>query len=514
MNKELHISNIHLKRGNKELVAGGESLILQSGKITVLLGASGSGKSSLLYALAGLDTTITLKTTEGSDPLKSTRVSIVPQYMAILEHHNPVSRNLKFAYDHRISHSNTTYHEILETSEKKLGIEKTWRLPLSGGQKQRLAIARALISEPEILFCDEPTSGLDPSAREKALQAIQSAASDGEGKAVLIVSHDLRTILPEFANHVFLLKNKKLQNITGRTSSNEWFEEKSTPVQTSDRNRGHKLQDISRFFCHLSSMLFWLTMLPVQLLLPFFSTRNRQRLRFRWQFRFLRHYLAMMLGMSSLVYVAIAGGLTGFSSLYFTGGAFKNNPLLHDLLMPEIVSSSGYSLYRVIIPLISALLITAKCGSALAADIGNRKFNGQIEVMRTLNANPEWYLLVNASVALLLALPILNLISFCLAALGSLVAFSLNYPAETLITWKYYFFRLLRTHETIPLGGTMWNIGKLAVSGWGISIISYYCGSSMKASSIEVGQDISRAVLYGSLFCLFVFTAFAFLEFQ
>src|SRR5207249_8320362 len=64
---------------------------------------------------------------------------------------------------------------------------KSWYLKLSGGQKQRLAVACALVGDPEILFLDEPTTGLDPQSRRQLWGLMERFKS--EGRTVLLTTH-------------------------------------------------------------------------------------------------------------------------------------------------------------------------------------------------------------------------------------------------------------------------------------------------------------------------------------
>src|SRR5262249_12124582 len=81
---------------------------------------------------------------------------------------------------------------------------------LSGGEKQRVAIGRALVKEPEIVFADEPTSALDWAHGRQAIELLRSAASE-RGATVFVVSHDSR-ILP-YADEVVHLEDGRLSEL-------------------------------------------------------------------------------------------------------------------------------------------------------------------------------------------------------------------------------------------------------------------------------------------------------------
>lgn len=73
--------------------------------------------------------------------------------------------------------------ELVQLGEKR----KVWTERLSGGQKQRLAVACALVSDPELLFLDEPTTGLDPRSRRQLWDVVLSFK--GRGRTVLLTTH-------------------------------------------------------------------------------------------------------------------------------------------------------------------------------------------------------------------------------------------------------------------------------------------------------------------------------------
>ena len=497
------LKNLQLYRGGIRLVEGGD-LPLEPGKVTVLFGPSGGGKSSLLYGLADLDRDVVLKAGGHSRPLAKTRVGLVPQQSAVFEDMKTAGKNLQFAFDHLPKNEQDTGKKALEWAENALGVKAGWTFPLSGGQKQRVAIARALAGNAQVLLLDEPTSGLDPASRADAIRIVNEAAKTGV--AVLVVTHDLEWNHPDGADTVLLLKNRRLEtHAPGIPLSASFFQ------ATKEAAFREAPPAWERLFARWGELIWWFLSVPLQILLGF---RGCARVRAKWLGHFLRHFSQLVAGPSSAVYVAIAGLLVGFSSLYFSVGALRPSPHLQAILLPELLSGSGLGLYRVIIPLISALLLSAKCGSALAADIGNRTYGGQMGVMRAMDTNPESYLLLPALLAFAIGLPLLSFLAFAFASSGSLFGYLLSFPSETFFSWNANFFRLLRPRSgSILWDGTLWNIAKLACSGTGVATIAYYCGTLPKSSNTDVGRDISRATLWSSLWCLVVFALFALVEF-
>ena len=158
--------------------------------ITVISGSSGSGKTTLLRALAGLEADVVGPVRFGSDdwtgrPAQDRHVGFVFQD-ARLFHHLSVEGNLRYGATRR-----GTPEAAIQQVISALDLVPLLPRPttaLSGGEARRVALARALASQPRILFLDEPMVGLDPARRAEVLPYI-SRAVDHFNLSVLYVSH-------------------------------------------------------------------------------------------------------------------------------------------------------------------------------------------------------------------------------------------------------------------------------------------------------------------------------------
>lgn len=172
------------------------SLALPPGKFYGIMGPSGSGKSSLLYLLSGLKRptggTVRLGETALShlpDPelmrLRRTRFGFVFQQPFLLTYLT-ARENVMVAAERPDQAAQQRAQELLES----LGLGAMGgKLPsqLSGGERQRVAVARALINEPEILFADEPTAALDQANGHRVIEALAAWRTKG---TVIVVTHD------------------------------------------------------------------------------------------------------------------------------------------------------------------------------------------------------------------------------------------------------------------------------------------------------------------------------------
>jgi putative ABC transport system ATP-binding protein len=173
------------------------SLSLPAGSFTAVLGVSGSGKSTLLQCAAGLDQpssgTVRLCGAELgrlSDRrrtlLRRQRVGFIFQDLNLVPELT-VAENI--ALPLRLGRRHVT-REAIAQAAGRVGLrpEQLRRLPsqLSGGQQQRAAIARALVTGPEVIFADEPTGALDPYTADGVMRLLREAAA---GTTVVIVTH-------------------------------------------------------------------------------------------------------------------------------------------------------------------------------------------------------------------------------------------------------------------------------------------------------------------------------------
>lgn len=186
--------------------------------ITVLFGASGAGKTTIVQSVAGLLTPDSGRIAIDGQPLfdGAEGVNLPPQTRRLgyvfqearLFPHMTVARNLSYGPRARGQQVDAGYQEQITGL---LGIEDLLdRRPdaLSGGEKQRVALARALLSKPEILLLDEPLAALDAARKEEIMPYLEKLR-DQAGIPMLYVSHSV-TEVARLANHVVLLKDGKV----------------------------------------------------------------------------------------------------------------------------------------------------------------------------------------------------------------------------------------------------------------------------------------------------------------
>jgi histidine transport system ATP-binding protein len=207
---KLQVEGIHKRYGEHEVLKG-VSLNARQGDVISLIGASGSGKSTMLRCInfleqpdAGVITLdgISIEMQQGRAGTRApdqaqlqnlrTRLAMVFQHFNLWSHMT-VLENITMAPRRVLGVSAAEAEQRARLYLDKVGlpgrVADQYPAFLSGGQQQRVAIARALAMEPEIILFDEPTSALDPELVGEVLKVIQTLAE--EGRTMLMVTHEM-----------------------------------------------------------------------------------------------------------------------------------------------------------------------------------------------------------------------------------------------------------------------------------------------------------------------------------
>ena len=212
----LSVSNLKISFEDNH-VLDGFNLNLDSGDIFALLGDSGSGKSSALRFIAGLEKAqLGSVALDGNDLSSDGRHSVKPELSEIgmvfqdysLFPHMTVFDNISFGINHLSKKEKIKEVEKLLELISLEGIEKKYPHQLSGGEQQRVSLARSLATSPKLLLLDEPFSSLDKSHRDQLVKEVREILKNA-GVTSILVTHD-ENEAKEFADKVGIINKKKL----------------------------------------------------------------------------------------------------------------------------------------------------------------------------------------------------------------------------------------------------------------------------------------------------------------
>jgi len=222
------------KRFGKVVAVKKMDLEIPEGSLVTLLGPSGCGKTTLLRMLAGLESPtrgdIYIKGKRMNDtPIHKRNLGMIFQNYALFPH-KTIFDNVAFGLKYR----KVSKAGIKEKVEKAL---ETVRLPgvgdrmptqLSGGQQQRIALARAIVIEPDVLLMDEPLSALDENLREDMRREIDNLQQE-LGVTTIFVTHDQREAL-SMSDKVVVMKDGFVQ-------------QEGTPIEVYNNSVNHFVAD-------------------------------------------------------------------------------------------------------------------------------------------------------------------------------------------------------------------------------------------------------------------------------
>ena len=211
--------------------AGGTRLIdgldlrLETGPLTVVIGPNGAGKSLLLRLLHGLIRPSAGRLLwAGQAPSKATRQRQAMVFQRPVLLRRSAAANLRYALKAKGLNGAPLGDRALEWLERA-GLAPLAGRParlLSGGEQQRLAVARALSTEPEVLFLDEPTASLDPASALAIEELILEARSTGT--KIVLVAHDIGQARRLADEVVFLYRGR----VEAQGPADQFFDEPSS----------------------------------------------------------------------------------------------------------------------------------------------------------------------------------------------------------------------------------------------------------------------------------------------
>lgn len=193
----------------------------EKGKPNLIIGASGTGKSVLLKCIVGLvkpdEGTVSYAGRNFFDADRTTKTQIRREIGMLFQggalfDSKTVEQNVMFPLDILTRQAREEKLDRVNFCLKRVGLEganKKMPSELSGGMKKRVGIARAIVNNPNYLFCDEPNSGLDPQTSIVIDELIQDISEDYD-ITTIVVTHDMNSVMGIGEKILFIYKGMKL----------------------------------------------------------------------------------------------------------------------------------------------------------------------------------------------------------------------------------------------------------------------------------------------------------------
>lgn len=200
------------------------SLDIEKDDFVIIMGVSGSGKTSLLHLLAGIDNfdsgTISYKNQDFSHMKEIERAVFRRENIGIVFQQNCLIPDLT-VYENLILPLvlNKKKHDKKSNKEKILNLCEKFNLKghegkypsqLSGGQQQRASILRSIINEPELLLCDEPTGSLNSAQSQNVMDLLSELNRNGQ--TIVLVTHDIKVATR--GNRIIYIEDGKISSAT------------------------------------------------------------------------------------------------------------------------------------------------------------------------------------------------------------------------------------------------------------------------------------------------------------
>ncbi len=213
---DVRLENVRVAYGGKDIVRD-VSFTVESGELAVLVGRSGSGKTSLLRAITGYAPVVSGRVLIGGEdvtrrPSAKRDIAMVFQQYALYPHMT-VRENWSFplrAAKLPRAEQEARIARVAETLQMRRFLDRVPR-ELSGGQQQRVAMGRALVREPQIFLLDEPLGALDAKLRVEARSAFKTLQRD-LGTTTIYVTHD-QTEAQAIGSKIIVLDEGTIQQI-------------------------------------------------------------------------------------------------------------------------------------------------------------------------------------------------------------------------------------------------------------------------------------------------------------
>lgn len=510
----LNVENLEVRLGADTLRLQ-KPVELEAGKLYVLWGPSGSGKSSFVRALLGLGELASPRVKVSGEVQLKDALGI-PHDVWSGESYNPDARR-QIAYlpqseklgfiDGLSTLENLRLFSNLDRESASTHADRLaarfhlMSLPqkvshASGGERMRLSAVRALLKRgenepaPALVIADEPTAGLDAVAAKSLARELTDYAKRKES-VVIVITHDPHVFTGQEPPEVDRAGGAKIVHILECKVGEDGLAPVEREVGELRIEAGRPVNPIVA--AAQNKLAEGMNMLGGAVLSPLAFLWGL--LRIRRPLFVLRKLLADGLNPGTHLFSFLGSLLIGGTVAYFIFEQLPRPELVEPLLLQEILQATGHTLVRVVLPLGAAALIAGKLGAAQAARLSSGARSGMLETLALGRWSVESFGLVPAVLAQIVAITIAT----TLAVLSGVTLSALIYVAG---------------HEGASLGlaldlmvdgldkAPMWFeflVAKIAVSGFIGGALAAMFGMTPATSEDDVARAVHRTLLWGIL---------------
>ncbi len=408
------------------------------GRVTAVMGPSGTGKTTLLRLITGqvaADERLHRGGGTGhARPCARAELYVLRRRMGMLFQNGAlltdlrVFENVAFPLREHTDLPERLIRQLVLTKLQAVGLRGAAELmpaELSGGMSRRVALARAIVMDPEILIYDEPFVGLDPISLGVILRLIRRL-NDALGITSIVVSHDVQEI-STVADEVFLLSGGKVvaqrhaagaavQSVGDRAAIHRRPGRRAGAVSFSGSRLFRRAAGARRGPVKLISEL-WESLIEslvglgsvVRFLLRLIVDAPRALLRFDLiaQQIFNAGALSLVIIMLSGLFVGMVLGLQGFQLLQRFGSE------------EALGTAAAIGLVKELGPVVTALLFAGRAGTALASELGLMRATDQLSAMEMMAVDPIRRVVVPRFLGGVIAMPLLAAIFSVIGIYGA-----------------------------------------------------------------------------------------------
>ncbi|MEI6413805.1 MAG: ATP-binding cassette domain-containing protein [Pseudomonadota bacterium] len=466
-------------------------------EVVLLVGPSGSGKSSIVHLLSGLlgddgapwmvCGTMHHQGRDYDLSLERCNVgALVFQGYALFDDLT-VLENLRIALDHA-DHPDLALAGLTASLLQDIDPRQTVASS-SGGQRQRIAIARTLLANRPLLLFDEPNSGLDPFAAQRLASLIRDLCRRMDRPA-LIVAHHVDDLLP-LADAVYLLDTHR-RTLRSLPPDRQAVEAALLALGSPEAGAS----GVTRFG------------------VPWRQGLSDSRPPFQWFFRYLHEYFWILLASPlMLIYIFSGAAIVGFVTMWFGFNYDLLGDVVRSFVHDESLMGLGFIEANVIMPLILSVMLVARNNAIITADLGNRVLSAQFRAMRNLRIPGRRYLTWAILINMIAGSLILVTASMAIAAWSSYLTWQILFPGQPFELWQENFFGAFYRPNQGWVRTLGWISLKVLTSSAAAAGVAIRIGLSAKDSVIAVNYAIARSIVVGVTLTLMIHAFITVLQF-